>query len=422
MKLGNRKALVMGSGGREHALAWRLAQDLGKENVFLHPGNGGTAYAGFPVFPSVKNPAETAVAAKQLGIDLVVIGPELLLAEGYSDHLRHAGLLVCGASKMAAQLETSKVFAKEFMSRHAIPTAAFQVARSPEELATILGKIKYPTVLKLDGLAAGKGVVIPATRAEALEFSDRVWKQNEFGSGPHAIVVEDCLPGTEISWIGLCDGKRFTPLPSATDYKRVGDGHTGPNTGGMGVVSPSPYETPELKEKIAREVVAPVISGLIRDKLDYRGALYIGIMISPEGNPYVLEFNTRFGDPETQATLPRLRGNFFELLRQLASGEAPETIDIDARATVYVVAAAEGYPGSYRKGMEISDDGHDGAEAWLFFSGVSFSEKRLKANGGRVLGACGIASQMKLARNLAYRRLEKVTFDGRFFRKDIGNF
>ena len=416
------KALVMGSGGREHALAWRLAQDLGKENVFLHPGNGGTAYAGFPAFPAVKSPPETAEAAERLAIDLVVIGPEVLLAEGYSDHLREKGFLVCGASQFAAQLETSKVFAKEFMSRHAVPTAAFQVARSPEALAAILGEVKYPTVLKLDGLAAGKGVVIPPTRAEALDFSDRVWKQNEFGAGPHAIVVEDCLPGTEISWIGLCDGHRFTPLPSATDYKRAHDGHRGPNTGGMGVVSPSPYETPELVDKITSEVVAPVLLGLEQERIDYRGALYIGIMISPEGKPFVLEFNTRFGDPETQGTLPRIRGNFYELLRQVAKGEAPERIEIDPRATVYVVATAEGYPGNYRKGMPIADAGRDDAEAWLFFSGVSFADNCLKANGGRVLGACGIASQLGLARNLAYRRLEKVTFDGRFFRKDIGNF
>lgn len=411
----------MGSGGREHALAWRLAKDLGKENVWLHPGNGGTVYAGFPAFPAAKSPAEVVAAAKALGIDLIVIGPELLLAEGYSDHLREQGFPVCGASRFAAQLETSKVFAKEFMSRHNVPTAAFRVAKSPEELATILSTVKYPTVLKLSGLAAGKGVVLPNTREEALQFSDRVWQQNEFGPGPHEIVVEDVLPGTEISWIGLCDGKQFTPLPSATDYKRVFDGHKGPNTGGMGVISPSPYETPELAEKIRTQVVARVLEGLVQERIDYRGALYIGIMISPGGDPFVLEFNTRFGDPETQGTLPRVRGNFYEILLAVANGAAPEKLDVDPRTTIYVVAAAEGYPGNYRKGMEITDRGHDSADSWLFFSGVSFSDNRLKANGGRVLGSCGIASEKGLARDLAYRRLQEVTFEGRFFRTDIGN-
>ncbi len=416
------KVLVMGSGGREHALAWRLARDIKKENVYLYPGNAGIERSGFPVLPAEARDRDVlAKLISERKIDLVVIGPELLLDDGYSDFLRSKGFDVCAPSKFAAQLETSKVFAKEFLSRHNVPTAKFQVARSPEALEAILNTVAYPTVLKLDGLAAGKGVVLPQNRAEALEFSNRVWQQHEFGPGPQAIVVEDCLPGTEISWIGLCDGKKFIPLPSGTDYKRAHDGNAGPNTGGMGVISPSPYETPELATKIRKTIVRPVLNGFEQENFDYRGALYIGIMISPAGDPYVLEFNTRFGDPETQATLPRVLGNFFEILQSVARGDAPPSIAFDPMHTVYVVAASQGYPGHFEKGKEITDSGTDSEEAWLFYSGASKKGETLITSGGRVLGACGRGKDRAQARLFAYQRLEKVTFEGRFFRTDVGN-
>lgn len=415
------KVLVMGSGGREHALAWRLAQDLKKENVFVFPGNAGMQKSGFTAFPPEAQDRDVLVRLlNEKKVELVVIGPELLLAEGYSDFLRDKGFLVLAPSRYAAQLETSKVFAKEFLARHHIPTAAFKVARSAGALEKILENVAYPTVLKLDGLAAGKGVVIPQNAAEARDFAKRVWTDLEFGPGPHAVVIEDCLPGTEISWIGLCDGKKFAPLPSGTDYKRAFDGHQGPNTGGMGVISPSPYETPELAAKIQTQVVDRVLAGLQKEKFDYRGALYIGIMISPSGDPFVLEFNTRFGDPETQATLPRIKGNFFETAKAVAQGNAPDRLDFDEAHSVYVVAASEGYPGSYQKGLPITDSGEDSEQAWLFYSGVSQGPKALLTAGGRVLGACGRGRSREEARQFAYQRLEKVTFAGRFFRKDIG--
>ena len=415
------KVLVMGSGGREHALAWRLAKDLKKENVLVFPGNAGMQMSGFTALAPEAQDRNTLVRLlTEAKVELVVIGPELLLADGYSDFLRDKGFLVLAPSRFAAQLETSKVFAKEFLSRHQIPTAAFKVARSPGALDKILETVKYPTVLKLDGLAAGKGVVIPQNAAEAREFTQRVWTNLEFGPGPHAVVIEDCLPGTEISWIGLCDGKKFAALPSGTDYKRAYDGHQGPNTGGMGVISPSPYETPELAAKIKTHVVDKVLAGLQKEKFDYRGALYIGIMISPAGDPFVLEFNTRFGDPETQATLPRIKGNFFETAKAVARGEAPDHLEFDEAYSVYVVAAAEGYPGPYEKGKPITDSGEDSEQAWLFYSGVNQGVTSLVTAGGRVLGACGRGKTQEEARQFAYQRLEKVTFSGRFFRKDIG--
>lgn len=414
------KLLVLGSGGREHALAWR-AQKSGAE-VFLHPGNAGTVKSGIANLGDVPLNAEAvAQESKRRGISLVVIGPETLLAQGYADKLREAGLPVVGPSQKAAQLETSKIFSKEFMVRAGIPTAAFQIVESREALLALSFKT-WPVVLKYDGLAAGKGVAIAQSPDEIREFADRIWEQNEFGAGKHRLLVEECLHGREISYIGLCDGKVFLPLSSSTDYKRVGDKGTGPNTGGMGVVSPSPYLTPELETKIQERVIAKTLSQLANEGLDYRGALYAGLMITSSGDPYVIEYNARFGDPETEAVLLRLEGDFGDYLRHTAEGTLAKAPPLrwKPQTSVYVVGAAEGYPAKPKVGDAISGLDRLDSSAQVFFSGVRESGSGLATAGGRVLGVGALGDGITQARERAYSALRKISWRGLHFRTDIG--
>jgi phosphoribosylamine---glycine ligase len=414
--------LVLGTGGREHAIAWKLARDLGPANVFLHPGNAGTESTGLRTLGSVdwKDSAAVASRAKELGISLIVIGPEVLLADGFADRLRELGFLVVGPGRAAAQLESSKVFAKEFMKRAEIPTAPFEIVESAAALEKAL--TTFPIVLKLDGLAAGKGVVVAMSREEALDFSRRIWSANEFGTGPHKVVLEGFLPGVEVSYLGFCDGKRFVPLATATDYKRVGDGNTGGNTGGMGAISPSPYFTDALQSRVNERILKPLFRQLTREGLDYRGILYVGLMVGPDGEPRVLEFNTRFGDPETQAILMRFDRNFVELLMATARGNlagAPAPV-WSPKTSVYVVAAAEGYPGKVKDGDAIEGAEAVGGDAQVFFSGVARKDSRLTTAGGRVLGVGALGKDGEEARRLAYGALERVRFRGMHYRRDIG--
>lgn len=413
-------SLVLGSGGREHAIAWKLAQDLGTDKVFLHPGNAGTASSGLKTLGDVdwKDTRAVGAKAKSLGISLIVIGPETLLAEGCADQLRELGFLVVGPGKSAARLETSKVFSKEFMARADIPTAPFTVVDSKTAMEEAL--TAFPIVLKLDGLASGKGVVVAMNREEATAFADRVWGTNEFGPGPHRMVVEGFLPGVEVSYLGFCDGKRFVPLATATDYKRVGDGNRGANTGGMGAVSPSPYFTDELKQKIDSRILKPMFRQLQNENLDYRGILYVGLMVDENGDPGVLEFNTRFGDPETQAILMRFDKHFVELLSATARGNlagAPAPVWTE-KTSVYVVGAAEGYPGPVKSGDPIEGTAPAGVQ--VFYSGVASKHGALVTNGGRVLGVGALGRDAEEARRLAYGALERVRWRGQHFRKDIG--
>jgi phosphoribosylamine---glycine ligase len=416
------KVLVLGTGGREHALAWKLAQSPKVSQVFLEPGNAGTEKAGFKrLLDHSLTPKNVAEAAKREGIALIVIGPEVLLAEGYSDFLRKEGFLVFGPSKEAAQLETSKVFAKQFMQRAEVPTAAFQVLSSKAELLA-LSPLNYPIVLKLDGLAAGKGVVIAKSKTDIQDFAKRIWEETEFGKGDHQVLVEDFISGVELSFLGLCDGESLSALSTSTDHKRVGDEDTGPNTGGMGVISPSPYDSPELQGKISQRIVKRILSQLHKEKLDYRGVLYIGIMIDEKGDPYILEFNARFGDPETQALLLRLESDLFELMcatakRELAKVSPPRW---KKETSVYVVVAAEGYPGKVSTGDEIQGIDSVPKEANVFFSGVKTEGSRLLTNGGRVLGVGALGTNAENARENAYRALKNISFRGMHFRKDIG--
>ncbi len=413
--------LVLGTGGREHALAWRLAKEADTK-VYVHPGNGGTELAGFKNFGDLPlTPQRISARAQENDVELIVIGPETLLQEGYADFFRREGFKVVGPGISGARLETSKIFAKEFMVRAGVPTAPFEVFDRESELLNFKPK-QWPAVLKYDGIAAGKGVVLAQSSAEIKEFAKRIYKDMEFGAGPHRVLVEDCLPGKELSYIGLCDGKEFVPLASATDFKRVGNSNTGANTGGMGAVSPSPLLTTELESKIHEKIVQPVLSQMQRDRIDFRGVLYIGLMISPKGDPIVLEFNTRFGDPETQAIMMRWEENVIPALMATAQSELTGLAPLKWRreTAVYVVAAAEGYPGKVTTGDMITGIHELNAETPIFFSGVKMQGGKTYTHGGRVLGVGAYGTDVEGARKKAYGALEKITWRGRHFRTDIG--
>jgi phosphoribosylamine--glycine ligase len=418
--------LVLGTGGREHALAWALGRERGSDNVFLHPGNAGARRAGARPLPGLStafDAAAVARAVREAAVDVVVIGPEQYLAEGYADVLRAEGIAVVGPGKAAANLETSKVFAKEFMRRAGVPTAGFVVVDSAEALERALPPT-YPAVLKLDGLAAGKGVVVAENRDEARAFAQRVWHSTEFGPGPHRVVVEDFLPGREISYLVLCDGTTARALPTATDYKRVGEGDRGPNTGGMGAVSPSPWMTETLRDRVEASVVAPILRAFAAEHIDYRGILYIGLMVTPDGQPNVLEFNVRFGDPETQAICLRLESGFADALAYTAMGNLASAPPIRVRteASIFVVGAAERYPATPVTGdpIEIADTASESVVT--FFAGVREADGRLVTGGGRVLGHGALGADYEAARRRVYPAFEHTRWRGMHYRRDIGKF
>ncbi len=416
------KVLVLGSGGREHALAWRLSRDTSVQQVCLHPGNAGTWQAGIPTLGDVPFTVDAiSAAARRQGIELIVVGPEVLLAQGYADRLRADGFNVVGPGKIGAQLETSKAFAKRFLQAANIPTADYYDVDSAEGVRKAVGET-YPIVLKLDGLAAGKGVVVAQSASDTEDFIRRVWQTGEFGAGPHRVVVETFLEGRELSYIGLCDGETFVALSSASDYKRLQDDDRGPNTGGMGAISPSPLASPELEKRIQEKVVGPTLAQLRHQGIEYRGALYFGLMISSRGEPFVLEFNTRFGDPETQALMLRLQGDFAELLSATAQGRlapaAPPKFSNDC--AVYVVAAAAGYPGTPRSGDAIEGLDSISADATVFFSGVAKANSGLTTQGGRVLGIGAVGRNAEECRDRVYDALKIIRWPGVQFRQDIG--
>ncbi len=420
------RCLVLGGGGREHALAWKIKQSPRCEGVFLHPGNAGSRQTlpSFGATPLTDLPALIA-KSEQARIDLVVIGPETLLARGYADAFRKAGFLVVGPSEAAARLETSKLFAKNFMQRAGIPTAPFFSAESAEELLSLTqARSAFPLVLKLDSLAAGKGVVIAHNEQDVQAFCQAVWSENRFGVENPVVVVEDFIEGSELSYIGLCDGKNFLPLPSATDYKRVGDFDAGPNTGGMGSVSPSPYLSSDLEKKINKDVIGKLLSQLEKEKIDYRGALYVGVMVSAEGMPYVLEFNARFGDPETQAVLIRLESDLIQLLEHTARGTlsaCPRPV-ASAGVSLFVVGAAPGYPDAPKTGDRIALKRAVDPQIQIFYAGVNEDGAGLVTEGGRVLGVGGKAANWEDAREKVYDNLERIGWNGIHYRKDIGVF
>lgn len=418
--------LVLGGGAREHALTWKIAKSPQCKRVFLHPGNGGTHHLGIPTLGNLPLSDKQAIAqtAKDYSIRLVVIGPESLLAQGYADYFRKEGFWVVGPGVQAAEIETSKVFAKQLMKRAGIPTAPFSVVGSPEELAHSLSdRHSWPVVLKLDGLAGGKGVVIAHNGKDAKAFGARIWKENTFGPGAHRLVVEEFIHGKEVTYIGLCDGNTFLPFPSSTDYKRVGEGDIGPNTGGMGVISPSPHWSIELQEMVDKTVVKRLLARFRKENIEYRGALYVGTMVTRDGQPFVLEFNARFGDPETQALLMRMDSDLLPLLLHTAHGKLEQCPPPrwNPKVSVYVVGAASGYPEKVKTGERITGLGNIQTHIRMFFAGIGEKNGDLITTGGRVLGLGALGDDIQTARTDVYNNLKEIHWRGMHYRKDIGS-
>nr|WP_297531164.1 phosphoribosylamine--glycine ligase [uncultured Roseateles sp.] len=421
------KVLVLGNGGREHALAWRLAQGERVTQVFVAPGNGGTArdplLKNVPI-TDVKALADFAVEQK---ITLTVVGPEAFLAAGVVDEFRARGLRIFGPTKAAAQLESSKAFAKEFMKRHGIPTAAYETFSDATRAHAYVDAQGAPIVIKADGLAAGKGVVVAMTLAEAHEAIDWILADNKLGvvhnEGGARVVIEQFLEGEEASFIVLCDGRNVLPLATSQDHKRLLDGDQGPNTGGMGAYSPAPVVTPNVHAKAMHEIIMPTIQGMARDGAPFTGFLYAGLMIDAHGQPRTVEFNTRMGDPETQPIMMRLKSDLFEVLMHATDGTLDQVeLQWDRRAALGVVMAASGYPLSPRKGDAISGLPEDGEDAMVFHAGTTLQDDgQLVTSGGRVLCVTALGEAVRHAQQLAYQTAQSIQFDGKQYRQDIGH-
>ena len=420
--------LVVGNGGREHALAWKLKQSPTVAEVFVAPGNGGTARdAQLVSLPqlSATDVAGVRTWAQANGIGLVVVGPEAPLAAGLVDELRAHGVPVFGPTQAAAQLESSKAFSKAFMARHGIPTAAYDTFTDAALAHAYIDKMGAPIVVKADGLAAGKGVVVAMTLAEAHEAVDFMLEGNKFGvqhnAGGARVVIEEFLQGEEASFIVVCDGKTVLPLATSQDHKRLLDADQGPNTGGMGAYSPAPVVTPAVHDKAMNEVILPTMAGMGADGIPYTGFLYAGLMITPDGAVKTLEFNCRMGDPETQPIMMRLQSDLAAVLLAAANQQLAGTeLSWDSRCALGVVLAADGYPLTPRKGDAITALPVDTADAVVFHAGTTLVDGELQTSGGRVLCATALGDGVKAAQAAAYALVDQVAFAGMQFRKDIG--
>ncbi len=415
------KLLVIGGGGREHALAWKLAASPRVQKVFVAPGNGGTARE-----PGVENVAVTdleklAEFAAREHIQLTVVGPEAPLAAGVVDLFRARGLRIFGPTKAAAQLESSKDFAKSFLTRHGIPTAGYRSfvdARAAHEYVDVRGA---PMVIKADGLAAGKGVVVAMTAGEAREAIERILVGREMGEAGTKLVIEDYLDGEEASFIVLVDGEHSLALATSQDHKRLRDGDEGPNTGGMGAYSPAPVVTPALHARIVREIIGPTVRGMAKDGIPYSGFLYAGLMIDAAGNPKVLEFNCRLGDPETQPIMMRLKSDLFELLEHAHDAKLDRVeASWDRRSALGVVLAAANYPDTPRTGDAIAGIPPDTEDCHVFHAGTELRDGSLVTSGGRVMCVTALGDSVKMAQARAYKTVSAIRFDGMQYRRDIG--
>ncbi len=416
------KLLVIGSGGREHAIAWRLAQSPRVQKVFVAPGNGGTATEpGLENLPVSELEALAEFAARE-PIHLTVVGPEAPLAAGVVDLFTRRGLRIFGPTAACARLESSKEFAKDFMRRHRIPTAEYAAFTDPAAAHAYLDKRGAPIVVKADGLAAGKGVVVAQSAAEAHAAVDQMLVGKSMGDAGQRVVIEDFLPGEEASFIVMCDGREVLPLATSQDHKRLGDGDTGPNTGGMGAYSPAPVVTPAVHARVVREVIQPVMAGMAAEGMPYSGFLYAGLMIDPAGRIKVLEFNCRLGDPETQPMLLRLKSDLFELIEHAVNGRLDRVpAEWDRRTALGVVLAAHGYPDSPRKGDAIEGLPAAGEDYKVFHAGTVRGNGRLLTNGGRVLCVTALGDSVKMAQRGAYQVVDGIRFEGMQFRRDIGH-
>jgi len=414
------KLLVIGGGGREHALAWKLAQSPRVQKVFVAPGNGGTATENGVENVAISALPDLIAFAKKEKIHLTVVGPEAPLAAGVVDAFRDAGLKIFGPTRAAAQLESSKDFAKSFMARHKIPTALHKTFTDAAEAKAFVTKRGAPIVVKADGLAAGKGVVVAASVAEAHAAIDQMMTDKSLGDAGARLVVEEFLQGEEASFIVMCDGTHVLPLATSQDHKRLRDGDQGPNTGGMGAYSPAPVVTPKVHARAMREVIQPAVQGMAQDGIPYLGFLYAGLMIDRNGTPKTLEFNCRLGDPETQPIILRLKSDLLELIERALDGTLDQVeADWDRRAALGVVVAAHGYPDEPRKGDAITGIPRPESDCHVFHAGTRLDGKNLVTNGGRVLCVTALGDSVKMARARAYEALDRIRFDGMQFRKDI---
>jgi len=420
------KVLVIGGGGREHALAWRLAQSERVSRIYVAPGNGGTAGDRRFECIDLTEPAALREWAAREKIALTVVGPEAPLAAGVVDEFRAHGLRIFGPTQAAAQLESSKAFSKAFMKRHGIPTAEYETFSDAAAAHAYVDARGVPIVVKADGLAAGKGVVVAMTAAEAHEAIDFMLADNKFGvvhnEGGARVVIEEFLQGEEASFIVLCDGRNVTALATSQDHKRLLDGDQGPNTGGMGAYSPAPVVTAEVHARAMREIVLPTIRGMEKDGIPYTGFLYAGLMIDAAGHPKTLEFNCRMGDPETQPIMMRLKSDLFDVLWHATEGTLDQVqLEWDRRTALGVVLAAHGYPLAPRKGDAIAGIAPEAPDAVVFHAGTVLEDGVLRTSGGRVLCVTALADNVRLAQQRAYEVAARIRFDGVQYRKDIGH-
>ena len=415
------KILVVGSGGREHALAWKLTQSERVQSVFVAPGNGGTELNPYLINIPLTDPVALAEFVIQEQIGITVVGPEVPLAAGIVNIFRDKGLKIFGPSKEAAQLESSKDFAKSFMQRHAIPTAEYQTFSDPQAAHRYISEKGAPIVIKADGLAAGKGVVVAMSLDEAHAAVDMMLSDNKLGDAGARVVIEEFLVGEEASFIVMVDGKNILPLATSQDHKRLLDDDQGPNTGGMGAYSPAPIVTPQLHARVMREIIQPTVQGMAKDGIVFTGFLYAGLMIDEHGSPKTLEFNCRMGDPETQPIMARLKTDLVTVMEHAVNGTL-DTVELewDRRTAMGVVMAAAGYPDAPRKGDVISGIPEETADCITFHAGTTIMDKQLLSNGGRVLCVVGLGDTVKLAQKHAYETVEKIRFQGAQYRRDIG--
>ena len=415
------KILVVGSGGREHALAWKLAQSERVQTVYVAPGNGGTAKDHRLSNVPLSDPAALADFAEKEGVALTVVGPEVPLAAGIVNIFRDRDLKIFGPTREAAQLESSKDFAKAFMKRHKIPTAEYQTFSDLAAAHDYINAKGAPIVIKADGLAAGKGVVVAMTLEEAHAAIDMMLADNKLGDAGARVVIEEFLAGEEASFIVMVDGKNILALATSQDHKRLLDNDEGPNTGGMGAYSPAPIVTPQLHARIMREIIVPTVQGMAKDGIVFTGFLYAGLMIDDQGNPKTLEFNCRMGDPETQPIMARLKSDLVQVMEQAVNGTL-DTVELewDRRTAMGVVMAAHGYPDSPRKGDKITGIPAEAADAVVFHAGTTEQDGATVTSGGRVLCVVGLGDTVKLAQKHAYDVVEKINFSGMQYRRDIG--
>jgi phosphoribosylamine--glycine ligase len=415
--------LVIGGGGREHALAWKLRQSPRVKQVFISPGNAGTAQVGRNVEAKLSELDQLLDFAQRGSIDLTVVGPDDVLAAGIVDLFENAGLRIFGPCREAAQLETSKSFAKRFMVRHGIPTARFGEFEASQDAKAALGEFGFPLAVKADGLALGKGVLIAHDRSEAEEAIDDMIERRRFGDAGRKIVIEEFLSGAECSVHALVDGRSYLLFPTAQDHKQLYDGNQGPNTGGMGTFSPSHRLGATLLQEIREKILDPFMRGIQKDHLRFRGLIFPGLMLTKDG-PRVLEFNCRFGDPETQVILPRLKSDIVDLFEATITGRLDTvTAEWDTRSAVCVVLASGGYPGDYKTGKTIVGLEHADQmeDVIVFHAGTQRREHRILTSGGRVLGVTAVGDTLLAAKRRAYDAVAKIEFDGSYFRHDIGS-